>query len=43
MSQLSQVIRFASGLYRQRTGVAWAGYLQRDPMALLQLRPGRVP
>jgi len=42
MSQLSQVIRFASGLYRQRAGVAWAGYLQRDPMALLQLRPGRV-
>ena len=42
MSQLSQVIRFASGLYRQRAGVAWNGYLRRDPMALLQLQPGRV-
>ncbi len=35
MSQLSQLIRFAAGLYRQRAAVAWAGYLQRDPMALL--------
>jgi cytochrome P450 len=42
LSQLSQVIMFASGLYRQRAGVAWTGYLRRDPMALLQLRPGRV-
>ena len=42
MSQLRQAIAFASGLYRERAGIAYAGYVQRDPMALLQLRPGRV-
>jgi cytochrome P450 len=42
MSDLGQVITFASGLYRQRAGVRYAGYVRRDPMALLGLRPGRV-
>jgi cytochrome P450 len=42
MSQLGQAIAFASRLYRDRAGVFGAGYLRRDPMALLQLRPGRV-
>jgi P450-derived glycosyltransferase activator len=42
MSQLGQAIAFASRLYRDRAGVFGAGYLWRDPMALLQLRPGRV-
>jgi P450-derived glycosyltransferase activator len=42
MSQLRQAITFASRLYRERAGIACAGYVQRDPMALLQLRPGRV-
>jgi P450-derived glycosyltransferase activator len=32
---------FASGLYRQRATVAYVGYVRRDPMALLFLRPGR--
>jgi cytochrome P450 len=41
MSQLGQAITFASRLYRDRAAVAGAGYLRRDPMALLQLRPGR--
>jgi cytochrome P450 len=41
MSQLRQALSFATALYRQRAGVAVAGYLRRDPMALLQLRPGR--
>ncbi len=42
MSQLRQAIAFASRLYRERAGIACAGYARRDPMALLQLRPGRV-
>jgi P450-derived glycosyltransferase activator len=41
MSQLSQAVAFASGLYRERARIAVAGYLRRDPMALLGLRPGR--
>ena len=42
MSDLSRVISFASGLYRQRAGVAFAGYVRRDPLARLTLRPGRA-
>jgi cytochrome P450 len=42
MSKLGQAILFASRLYRQRANIAYFGYLRRDPMALLQLRPGRV-
>jgi P450-derived glycosyltransferase activator len=42
MSNLGPVLTFAARLYRERAGVVWAGFLQRDPMALLQLRPGRV-
>jgi hypothetical protein len=36
MSELSQAIAFASRLYRERAGIACAGYLRRDPMTLLQ-------
>ena len=42
MSDFRQVAAFAAGLYRQRADIASAGYLRRDPMALLVLRPGRV-
>jgi cytochrome P450 len=42
MSDLRRVISFASGLYRQRAGVAFAGYVRRDPLARLTLRPGRA-
>jgi len=42
MTELGQAISFASNLYRQRADIAYAGYVKRDPMALLQLRPGRV-
>src|SRR5882672_9315968 len=42
MTQLGQAISFAARLYRQRANIAYFGYLRRDPMALLQLRPGRV-
>ena len=38
---LRQATAFGARLYRQRAGVAYAGHLKRDPMALLQLRPGR--
>ncbi|WP_203590299.1 cytochrome P450 [Streptomyces sp. SID13031] len=41
MPQLGQTLSFASGLYRQRINTLWAGYALDDPMALLQLRPGR--
>jgi P450-derived glycosyltransferase activator len=34
-------VSFAVDLYRQRLMIARNGYLHRDPMALLQLRPGR--
>jgi cytochrome P450 len=42
MSDLGKAISFASGLYRQRVGTVYAGYVNRDPLALLWLRPGRV-
>jgi len=42
MSDLRPAIRFASGLYRQRAGVMFAGYVRRDPIARLTLRPGRA-
>jgi P450-derived glycosyltransferase activator len=41
MGQLRDAFSFATGLYRQRVNLAFAGYVRRDPMALLQLRPGR--
>ena len=41
-TRLTRVVVFAGGLYRQRALLACAGYLGRDPMAQLQLRPGRV-
>jgi hypothetical protein len=41
LRQLSLAARFASGLYRERARIAAAGYLRRDPMSLLRLRPGR--
>jgi cytochrome P450 len=41
LSRLNLAVRFASGLYRERARIAGAGYLARDPMSLLKLRPGR--
>ena len=41
MSDLGQAVTFAVGLYRQRAGIVSAGDLRREPLALLQLRPGR--
>jgi cytochrome P450 len=42
MSDLGKAVTFAVNLYRQRAGVAYAGYVRRQPLALLQLRPGRA-
>jgi P450-derived glycosyltransferase activator len=42
MSDLRQAVAFTSSLYRTRLDTAYAGYAGHDPMALLQLRPGRV-
>lgn len=42
MSDFRQAISFAAGIYRERTGIAYQGYVRRDEMALLQLRPGRL-
>jgi hypothetical protein len=42
MSDLSQTIAFASQLYRQKASVAYAGYVRRDRVAQLSLRPGRA-
>jgi len=42
MSDLHQAISFAARLYRERAGVLRAGYVQRDPVALLALAPGRA-
>ena len=41
MGNLRQALSFATGLYRSRVDLTFAGYVRRDPMALLQLRPGR--
>jgi len=42
MSDVGQAIAFASRLYGQRASTAYAGYVRRDPLALLRLRPGRA-
>jgi P450-derived glycosyltransferase activator len=41
MSDLGPAIAFASRLYRQRAGIVYNGYLRRDQLSLLELRPGR--
>jgi len=41
MPDLRSTLSFAAGLYRGRLSFAYHGYLRRDPMSLLHLRPGR--
>jgi hypothetical protein len=41
MSAVGRAVSFASQLYRIRADTAYAGYVKRDPMAQLQLKPGR--
>src|SRR5262249_44586698 len=40
-SAIGQALSFATQLYRQQADTVYAGYIKRDPMALLRLRPGR--
>jgi cytochrome P450 len=42
MSELSGTIAFATQLYLTRARRAYAGYVRRDQLALLRLRPGQV-
>jgi cytochrome P450 len=42
MSKLRQAASFAAGLYFQRAAIAYYGYVRRDTILLLNLRPGRV-
>src|SRR3569833_751905 len=42
MSALAQTIKFATKLYRERASTAYDGYVRRDELALLALRPGRA-
>jgi P450-derived glycosyltransferase activator len=41
MAELRRAVAFAAGLYGSRLGFAYHGYVRRDPMSLLHLRPGR--
>ncbi|MFI7542781.1 cytochrome P450 [Actinoplanes sp. NPDC049599] len=41
MADLGRAVSFATSLYSSRLGYAYHGYLRRDPMSLLHLRPGR--
>ena len=42
MSDLGQALTFAAKLYGEHASVRYAGYLRRDPMARLELRPGQL-
>jgi P450-derived glycosyltransferase activator len=42
VSDLTRTIAFASQLYREKAAVVYAGYVGRDPLARLYLRPGRA-
>ncbi|HEY2673263.1 MAG TPA: hypothetical protein VGJ07_23235 [Rugosimonospora sp.] len=41
MGQVRQVLSFATNLYGQRAATVYAGYVRREQIALLQLKPGR--
>ena len=41
MSELSQTIGFAAGLYRQRATIRYQAHVQRIPLSLLETRKGR--
>lgn len=42
MSELGQTITFAKQIYLPRARLGYAGYVRRDELALLRLRPGRA-
>jgi len=41
MSKLTQAAKFTASLYYQKGKVGYAGYVRRDDIAMLALRPGR--
>ncbi|OJF13159.1 cytochrome P450 [Couchioplanes caeruleus] len=41
MADLAGTLRFAAALHGRRLGFVYHGYVRRDPMSLLHLRPGR--
>jgi P450-derived glycosyltransferase activator len=38
---VTSVLQFAGALYSRRLTIAYGGYVRRDPLSLLNLRPGR--
>jgi hypothetical protein len=42
MSDVGRAIAFACRRYGQPASTIYAGYMKRDPLALLRLRPGRA-
>ena len=42
MSELTSTIAFVSQLYREKAATVYAGYVRRDQLARLSLRPGRA-
>jgi len=42
MTDIGRAIALGSRRYGERASTAYAGYIHRDPMALLRLRPGRA-
>jgi hypothetical protein len=42
MNDIGSAIALGSRLYGERAGTAYAGYIHRDPMALLRLRAGQA-
>ena len=42
MSDVKAAIAFAARLHGQRASTAYAGYVRRDPLALLRLPAGRA-
>lgn len=41
MADLARAVKFAAGLYGRRLDLLYHGYVRRDPISLLHLRPGR--
>ncbi|MFI5493760.1 cytochrome P450 [Actinoplanes sp. NPDC051859] len=41
MPDVAGTLRFAAALHSRQLGFRWHGYIRRDPVALLHLRPGR--
>jgi hypothetical protein len=42
MSSLGEAVTFAAKRYRERAKIFYVGYVKREPLGLMQLRPGRI-